>query len=97
MPEYKYTPLLTEHNSTRMLRILPAEESSAKVECQLFNFTFPESGATGSYIYEALSYVWGSSDRTKLISVDSFDFAVKENLHAALVYSRPLSRTSSLG
>ncbi|KIX04524.1 uncharacterized protein Z518_05394 [Rhinocladiella mackenziei CBS 650.93] len=38
--------------------------------------------------YEALSYVWGDTTKTKTISCNGFDFPVTESLYTALVHLR---------
>jgi hypothetical protein len=62
---------------------MPHEDETAPIQCQLFNYSLQEAGK-GPHLDEALSYVWGDSDTTRPICIDSYPFDVTENLHAAL-------------
>lgn len=72
--------------SIRLLRILPNTDEHSPIQCQLFGCTLLDSGST--HPYEALSYVWGSEDKPRSISVDNYDLPVGANLHAALSHLR---------
>ncbi|KAF2647811.1 HET-domain-containing protein [Lophiostoma macrostomum CBS 122681] len=43
---------------------------------------------TGSHLYEALSYVWGSSEDSKVVHVDGRRMNITQNLHGALLHLR---------
>lgn len=84
--KYHYSPL-SRPGSIRLLRLMPhhneKHEKSDRIQCKLFNYPLLES-IEGMHPYEALSYVWGCSNKHYWISVDGCDLAVTENLHAAL-------------
>ncbi|KAK2470355.1 hypothetical protein H9L39_17972 [Fusarium oxysporum f. sp. albedinis] len=73
-------------HSIRLLRILPDANEHFPIQCQLFKCTLLDSEST--HPYEALSYVWGSEDKPRSISIDNCDLAVGVNLHAALSHLR---------
>ena len=70
-----------------MLRLLPSEDENAPLRCQLFNYSLEESDKR-THPYDALSYVWGKSDETRLIFIDKHDLLVTPNLHEALLHLR---------
>jgi hypothetical protein len=86
-------PLLPD--SIRLLRLLPNEDKTAPVQCELFHYSLQESGRR-THPYEALSYVWGGSEKPQSISIrehnsksghdstSGHDLPATENLHAAL-------------
>jgi hypothetical protein len=81
---YRYTPLLP--GIIRLLRLMPHQDETAVLQCQIFDY--PLQSSEGTHLYEALSYVWGDSDQRHAISVDGQDLFVTTNLHAALVRLR---------
>lgn len=83
---YRYSSLPGRDN-IRLLGLLPHEDKNAPIQCQLFNYPLKESGE-GTHLYEALSYVWGSSDKPHSISIDGCDLPVTANLHTALLHLR---------
>lgn len=40
------------------------------------------------HLYDALSYAWGSPEKTMSISIDNYDLPITVNLHAALLRLR---------
>lgn len=72
---------------TRMIRLLPDEDKSALIRCQLCNYNLSCSGG-GEHLYEALSYVWGSPVRSHSIIVNGCRFSITESLHTALLHLR---------
>ncbi|KAF1964689.1 HET-domain-containing protein [Bimuria novae-zelandiae CBS 107.79] len=84
-------PLLPD--SIRLLRLLPNEDKTAPIQCELFHYSLQESGRR-THPYEALSYVWGGSDKPQSVSIrehnstSGHDLPVTENLHAALTRLR---------
>lgn len=84
---YCYSSLWPGSNSIRMLRLMPHEDENAPIHCQLFNYTLHET-PRGSHLYEALSYVWGSTDKPQSIVIDNHELPVTANLHAALRHLR---------
>ncbi|OGM40313.1 hypothetical protein ABOM_011087 [Aspergillus bombycis] len=81
MSAYNYTPLPPGHNTIRMLRLLPNKDRAAPIECGLIEHPLKEQEEQA---YEALSYVWGSTENPSLIYVNSYSLEVTSNLHAAL-------------
>jgi hypothetical protein len=83
---YSYSSLPPGHDSTRLLRLMPNKDETAVIKCQLFDYTL-ESGKQ-THLYEALSYVWGDTNKTVPIFIDEHSFNVTENLHKALLRLR---------
>ena len=99
--EYRHSPL-QQQDSIRLLRLLPSIDKDAPIQCQLFEYSL--QGPTEEiHLYEALSYVWGSTANQQIVFVQSEDDAkgsfqtllVTANLHVALKYlrSRHIART----
>ncbi|KAH7088033.1 heterokaryon incompatibility protein-domain-containing protein, partial [Paraphoma chrysanthemicola] len=86
MPPYCYSPLKSELGSIRLLRIMPHEDETADIQCELFEYPLHISRST--HPYEALSYVWGDPDKTYPILVQGTRFNVTVNLYAALLQLR---------
>lgn len=87
MSHSPYSPLSLKPNGIRLLRLMPAEDETAPIRCQLFNYSLHES-AQATHLYEALSYVWGDPDKVLPIFIGDHRFNVTENLHAALLRLR---------
>jgi hypothetical protein len=86
MSDYLFAPL-SQRDNIRLLQLLPSKNSS-KLRCKIFECTLQNSDK-GIRPYEALSYVWGSEEKPRRITVvgnqhGERDFAITENLHAAL-------------
>ena len=84
---YRYCSLPPGPDSIRLLRIMPDEDETAPIRCQLFDYSLQDLGE-GTHLYEALSYVWGDSSRDMLIFVNECYLHVTTNLHAALSHLR---------
>ncbi|KAH5370235.1 hypothetical protein HBI49_074980 [Parastagonospora nodorum] len=82
MTPYRYTPLSSSRDRTRLLRLLPHPDRNANIKCELFEYTLENQGDT--HLYDALSYVWGDSKNKPCIFIHGSRFEVTENLHAAL-------------
>jgi len=78
----RYSPLPLG-SDIRLLRLMPHKDGTAPIQCQLFDYSLQESGKK-THLYEALSYVWGGSDKPRSISIDKYNLPVTVNLHAAL-------------
>ena len=87
MSQYCYSPLSRKPDSIRLLRLMPNKNDTADIRCKLFKYTLRESDKA-THLYEALSYVWGGSDKPKSIFIDNRYLAVTLNLHAALLRLR---------
>jgi hypothetical protein len=83
MAQYNFSPLLRDASVIRLLRILPSQEKNANLECELLEYDLEESDAAYQP-YEALSYVWGSEDKPRTVSVNERELGVTQNLLAAL-------------
>jgi hypothetical protein len=86
MSPYSYISLSSELGSIRLLRIMPHQDETADIQCELFEYPLQSSRST--HLYEALSYVWGDPDITLPILVQGKTFNVTVNLHAALLQLR---------
>jgi len=87
MSSYPYASLALEGDNIRLLRLLPNEDEAAPLQCELRNYSLQKSSRR-THLYEALSYVWGDPYQTLPIYVDSNQFPVTINLHAALLRLR---------
>lgn len=88
--EYIYRPI-SQPNGIRLLRLLPSKDELGDIRCELFESAL-RSSDKHLRPFEAVSYCWGSNDKTKSIRVTDQDhdqeLKVTENLHAALVRLR---------
>jgi hypothetical protein len=66
---------------------MPNNTDTADIRCELFEYALRESDKA-THLYEALSYVWGGSDKPKSIFIDNQYLAVTLNLHVALLRLR---------
>ncbi|KAF4633974.1 hypothetical protein G7Y89_g4138 [Cudoniella acicularis] len=90
---FKYTPLKTDENEIRLVVLLPPNDSE-EIVCRIIHKHMTDDDVT----YEALSYVWGSSEDIHSIqlmgsveepeSVTKHNFPVTKNLHEALCLLR---------
>jgi hypothetical protein len=80
--KYRYSSL-TGPDNIRLLRLHPSEDKNAVVQCQLFNYSLEESSER-THPYDALSYVWGESGKTRPIRINEHELPVTLNLHEAL-------------
>jgi hypothetical protein len=78
---YRYSSL--PDSSVRLLKLIPHWDEQAPIQCSLFNCPVLVSGGT-SHPFEALSYVWGSPDRTHFVYIDNCYLPITASLHAAL-------------
>jgi hypothetical protein len=86
MPRYSYSPHSLTGNSIRLLRLKPAKTKSADIHCELFEYALHDSSAV--HLYEALSYVWGRSEKKLRVFMHGCSFDVTDNLYAALLELR---------
>lgn len=83
---YQYSQLIGTGN-IRLLRLLPHGDKNAPLQCQLFDYPLLEL-EEGPHMYEALSYVWGSSEKPHTICIEGNTMAITANLHEVLVRLR---------
>jgi hypothetical protein len=84
---YRYSSLPPGKDSVRLLRLMPHEDETADIQCELFEYSLQNS-CKGIHLYEALSYVWGNPDEKLPIFLHKHSFDVTVNLHAALLRLR---------
>jgi len=90
-PDCYREPLLPD--SIRLLRLLPNEDQKAPIQCELFHYSLQESDKR-THPYDALSYVWGSSNEPQSIfihernSTNRHDLPITKNLYEALLRLR---------
>ncbi|KAH8591140.1 heterokaryon incompatibility protein-domain-containing protein [Bisporella sp. PMI_857] len=78
--DFLYTDLdLTRPDAFRLLELHP-EDGSAEVRCTLINTTRSNVGTS----YRAISYAWGSAQRSQPILLNGGHFRVTENLDRVL-------------
>ncbi|KAL8658451.1 MAG: hypothetical protein Q9226_000983 [Calogaya cf. arnoldii] len=78
---FKHSPLAQSRVEIRLIQILPGlcEEP---IRCELRHFPIPKAG------YVALSYEWGSSEKTHYIDINASPFYVTRNFHDFLSAAR---------
>jgi hypothetical protein len=84
--QYFHFPLSSRGGSIRLLRLKPNMDKSADIHCELFEY--PLQDCSGSHLYEALSYVWGRSQKKLHIFIHGCSFDVTDNLYEALLELR---------
>jgi hypothetical protein len=87
MSQYHYSPLSSGHNSIRLLRLMPHDDETADIQCELFDYSLQNS-CKGTHLYNALSYVWGNPDEKLPIFIHEHSFDVTVNLRVALLRLR---------
>ncbi|KAF1960420.1 HET-domain-containing protein, partial [Byssothecium circinans] len=83
MSQYRYSELSSETDSIRLLRLMPHEDETADIQCELFEYPLPNS-CKRTHLYDALSYVWGNPDEKLPIFIHEQRVDVTVNLRAAL-------------
>ena len=77
-PFFRYEPLDSHAESTRMLKLLPGPDES-DIECTVINVTFPFDEP-----YLALSYEWGDARSIHSMRVNATAFYIQQNLYTFL-------------
>lgn len=85
---YRYSSL--PEGCIRLLRLMPHRNDRSRIQCQLFEYPLLDSGK-GTHLYEALSYVWGSNEKSQFVFTDKGYIPVTTNLHMALTRLRDCS------
>ncbi|KAH6677725.1 heterokaryon incompatibility protein-domain-containing protein [Halenospora varia] len=83
MSQYRYSQPSLDSGSIRLLRLMPNEDKTAPIQCQLFTYPLQKLDK-GIHLYEALSYVWGGTSKRASIFIDNCDMPITVNLHNAL-------------
>ncbi|KAF7862501.1 hypothetical protein EAF04_007374 [Stromatinia cepivora] len=81
---YDTSPL--QDDTIRLLCLMPNKDLTAPIQCRLHNYCLKSDKAT--HLYQALSYVWGSSENLRPIFVNQKPLSVTANLHGALLQLR---------
>ena len=74
-----YDSLDRGRNEIRLVHIHPAPDREAEISCSLSHVSLDVQPA-----YMALSYCWGSPQKSRSIHIDEQEFPVTENLYEAL-------------
>ena len=83
LEKYQYTSLRPGSSTFRLLKLLKYQ--SPEIECELF----PQSLSKNENVsYEALSYVWGSTELVECIILNRKRHWITDNLYSALQYLR---------
>ena len=93
MTSYVYAPIDSANGEIRILQIQPANKDTDEIRC---TFTFDRLDKFPAF--EALSYTWGgpAPDPGKHILLNSQRFPIFENLSAALVRLRHVSKPRTI-
>ncbi|KAJ3575330.1 hypothetical protein NPX13_g4067 [Xylaria arbuscula] len=84
---HSFQPLLYGH--IRLVRLLPHRDKRAPIQCHLLDhFLLDPDLGDGSHPYEALSYVWGSPEKCRLVYTEEGFLTVARNLYSALIRLR---------
>jgi hypothetical protein len=76
---FQYDPLNPKLDSIRLLELEPVDNQQM-LSCRLIHVPFRDTP-----VYEALSYTWGSPELTNTILLNETPFAIRQNLHDALL------------
>lgn len=87
---YNYSPLNAELRHIRLISLRPGAFKDP-IQCRLMHVLLDESPE-----YEALSYVWGNPQVTRLVRIEREAFQVTANLESALRYIRLADRPRKL-
>lgn len=90
---YQYTPLPPKTDQIRLLKLLPASDENGEIAVTLQSI----STKAAARHYEALSYVWGSSENPVTISVvTSSTTGAVEDVSSSACVTAPLRVTQNL-
>ncbi|TGO21425.1 hypothetical protein BPAE_0221g00200 [Botrytis paeoniae] len=87
MSQYSYSTDPLDSDSIRLLGLMPDKDLTSPIHCRLHDYSLRESDR-GIHLYEALSYVWGSSDKPKVVFINEDYLPVTANLYTALLHLR---------
>ena len=85
---YTYTRLDDPVNDIRVLSLLPANSHTADVCCTLQTLALAEA-QNDDTAFEALPYVWGTSEERNTLWLDGAPIRITTNLGSALRHLRP--------
>lgn len=93
---YQYKPLPTGR-CIRIILLYPSRDFDSPVLCSLKHISLgPSSNTWDPSKYDAISYVWGSSDRDHELVCDGGTIPLTQNCHKMLQYLRQPSRTRKI-
>lgn len=72
----------------RLLQLLPHRDITAPVHGVIFDYPLLDLIRSAHHLFEALSYAWGSLEKTRFISINSYNLPVTTNLFTALLHLR---------
>jgi hypothetical protein len=84
MAAFDYDSINLARPAFRLARLLAG--SGTAIECEIFQAWFDQP--EDIMPYEALSYTWGSTEKTDKIKINACEFDVTQNLYLALQYLR---------
>ena len=91
---YRYAPLLPGRQ-IRVLLLYPDYNFTAPLRCSLLQLSLGQV-SNGESSYEALSYVWGSENRSHKVLCDGHTLTVTRNCFLALKHLRLVSQARAL-
>lgn len=83
MSQYRYSLPSLGSDNIRLLHLMPNKDETARIQCQICNYPLQKSD-NGTHLYEALSYVWGGSEKPRSVFIGERYLPITANLHAAL-------------
>ncbi|TGO13444.1 hypothetical protein BTUL_0069g00110 [Botrytis tulipae] len=87
MSQYSYSKHPLDSDGIRLLGLMPSKDLTSPINCRLHDYSLRESDK-GTHLYEALSYVWGSSNKPKVVFINEDSLPVTANLYTALLHLR---------
>lgn len=72
----------------RLLKLLPHRDKTGPLQCSLIDYPLQHLTESNYHLYDALSYAWGSPEKSQSISIGNFNLPITPNLHAALLRLR---------
>ncbi|CAG8961592.1 hypothetical protein HYFRA_00006126 [Hymenoscyphus fraxineus] len=85
---FVHRPLNQNTDEIRLLNILPSEDPTSAIECQILHVRLSQKP-----LYEALSYTWGDEDESQHLLIRGEKYGLRENLWSAIKQLR-LERTT---
>jgi hypothetical protein len=82
-----HTALNRDLDEVRLIALQPCGDSRHPIECKILNVRLSDQPQ-----YEALSYMWGSDDDSKIIDIEGREFQIRQNLRLALKQLRGLTQ-----
>lgn len=91
--KYQYSPLPEGH--IRLFQLLPHRDITAPIQGVIFDYPLLDLLRNAHHLYEALSYAWGSLEKTRFIAINKCSLPITTNLYSVLQHLRdPLLKRS---